>query len=108
MKVKIYDQYKDIYYDNVLNKLTTVHTTVGQPVDDSRYVLVHAGIGTTVVEGTNLTPEQAYNLVTDLYVESQALGQSFDDKLINLNIGYAEMVIYFDDGRILNRVIFTE
>jgi len=106
MKVEIYDQYKDIYLDNTTNKLTEVSTVVGQPIDTERYKLVHSGVGSTTVISEDITMEEACDLVTTVYLESRTLGISYDDKLLKLNEGYAELMINFEDGRILNRVIY--
>jgi len=105
MNVETYDQYRTIYYDKVLNKLTELNLALGEPLDLSRYSIQYEGIGTTITNGSTLSREQAINLVTDLYVESQTLGEKYDDKLLKLNEGYDELIIYFNDGRVLSRVI---
>lgn len=108
MKVEIYDQYKEIWLDNITNQLTEVATVVGQAVDTERYTLMFSGVGTTTVVAQNLNHEEACNLVTSLYVESTALGASYDDKRIRLNEGYAELLINFENGKKLNRVIYLK
>lgn len=106
MKVEIYDQYVRVYSDNQNNnKLTEVPLFFGEVLDLSRYTLVHNSDASTVVMGSNLSNEEANKLVTELYIESLALGVKVDEKIINLNEGYAEMVITFNDGKVLNRVI---
>lgn len=109
MKIKIYDQYRTIYSDNQDNgKLVELNLPVGVGVDTTRYTLVHLGIGESYnVEECN-SFEEACNSVTNLYVEAKNLGVNYDDKLLKLNEGYAELIIYFSDGKILNRVIFIE
>lgn len=106
MKVEIYDQYKDIYLDSATNKLTEVNTVVGQPIDTSRYTLIHSGVGSTILLKDNVDFDEAVNIVTNVYIESQSLGISYDDKLLKLNEGYAELLVNFEDGKILNRVIY--
>jgi hypothetical protein len=108
MKIKIYDQYRTIYSDNQNNgKLVELDLPVGVNVDTSRYTITHLGIGETyVVEECN-SFEEACNSVTNLYLEAKNIGINYDDKLLKFNEGYAELIIYFNDGRILNRVIFT-
>lgn len=108
MKVDIYDQYSNIYADAQNNgALTEVILHYRETLDTSRYTLVHSSSASTITKGQNLTKEQAADLVTNLYVESQTLGTRYDDKLLNLNNGYAELVIHFDDGKVLNRVIYA-
>jgi len=108
MKVDIYDQYSNIYADAQNNDtLTEVILHYRDVLDTSRYTLVHSSSAITKTVGENLTKEQAADLVTNLYVESQALGAKYDDKLLNLNNGYAELIVYFDDGKVLNRVIYA-
>jgi len=106
MKVEIYDQYKDIYLDKTTDKLTEVSTVVGQSIDLNRYTLVHSGVGSTTVIGENLSLEEACDLVTTTYLDSKTLGVSYDDKLLKLNEGYAELMINFNDGKVLTRVIY--
>jgi len=108
MNVEIYDQYRDIYFDNIDNRLTEVNTVVGQGIDIDRYSIVHRGVGSTVTIAENLSFEDACNLVTETYIESKTLGSSHDDKLLKLNEGYAELLISFDDGRRLSRVIYLK
>lgn len=105
MNVETYDQYRTIYLDKVENKLTELYLALGEPLDLNRYSIKYVGIGNTITNGSKLTKEQAINLVTELYLESQTIGESYDDKLLKLNEGYAELIIYFSDGRILSRVI---
>jgi len=54
---------------------------------------------------TNLDDVTAHSFVTTLYEDSKNLGSSYIDRLIKPEDGYAEMIIYFNDGRVLNRVI---
>jgi len=107
MNVEIYDQYRTIYFDNILNKLVELNLALGEPLDQSRYSIFYEGIGSTVVKGTELSKEEACNLVTELYLESQSSCEKYDDKIIKLNEGYAELIMFLKDGRILSRVIYT-
>ena len=108
MRVDVYDQYSNIYSDNKNNNaLTEVILFYKETLDTSRYTLVHPASGFTVTHGTDLTQEQANNLVTQLYVDSLSQGTKIDEKLIKLNEGYAEVIIYFADGKVLNRVIYA-
>jgi hypothetical protein len=108
MRVEVYDQYSNIYSDNQNNNaLTEVFLLYKETLDTSRYTLIHPSSGGTVTHGKDLAQEQAYDLVTQLYVDSLLQGVKVDEKIINLNQGYAEIVIYFDNGRVLNRVIYA-
>lgn len=107
MNVEVYDQYRVIYFDNVLNKLAELNLDVGESLDQTRYSVFFEGLGSTSVKGTGLTKEEAYNLVTELYLESQSSCEKYDDKIIKLNEGYAEILMFLRDGRILSRVIYT-
>ena len=84
-KVEIYDQYKEVIVDGTL---------------------VHPSSGFTLVEGEDLTESDAKVLVNSLYENSKTLGSSYYDKLVNIDNGYAELVITFADGKKLNRVIY--
>lgn len=107
-KVEIYDQYSNIYADSENNgALGTVQLAYNEPLDTSRYTLVHAGSGFTTVEATDLTENEAATVVENLYNIAKATGVSYTDKIIQLDKGYAEVVINFADGKRLNRVIYT-
>lgn len=105
MNVEIYDQYRTIYYDNVQDKLVELNLALGEPLDQNRYSIRFEGVGTTVTAASGLSTEDAINLVTELYLNSQTMGSSYDEKILKLNEGYAELIIYLTDGRILSRVI---
>lgn len=107
-KVEIYDQYSNIYADSQNNgALGTVQLAYNEPLDTSRYTLVHAGSGFTTIEATDLTESEATSVVSNLYDVSKVTGTSYVDKLVQLDKGYAELVINFADGKKLNRVIYT-
>jgi hypothetical protein len=110
MKVEIYDQYKNVYLDNVTNEfaMPAVRWEIGEKIDTSRYTLVHQSSGFTTVQATDLTPEEALQAVESLYNVSKLSGISYTDKIIKLDEGYAELTINFSDGKRLNRVIFVK
>jgi hypothetical protein len=87
-QVEIYDQFNNVY-------------------DTDGVTLLHASNGSTSVEGSFETQEEANQLVETLYNDSKELG-SYTDKIVKLNEGYAELVIVFADKRRLNRVIYTK
>lgn len=89
-KVETYDQYRHIYAD---------------PLDETS-TLLHSSSGFKIVNGEDLSEADAKVLVSSLYEESKTLGSSYYDKLLNLDNGYAELVITFADGKKLNRVIY--
>lgn len=104
--VEIYDQYSDVYLDTQTNNLIVLN--YNQEIDKSRYTLVHPSSGFTVIKGEKLDLNQAINLVESIYLESQNLGESYEDFNINLKEGYAELLIFFNDGKKLNRVIYIK
>lgn len=87
-KVEIYDQYKNVY-------------------DNDGATLLHSSSGLTILEAEGLSEAEAFSKVEELYNLSKTIGVSYEDKLIKLESGYAELVITFDDKRVLNRVIYT-
>ena len=64
--------------------------------------------GFVTLKGTNLNTEDALNLVQELYIESQNLGKNYQEKNIDLEKGYVEMIISFENGKFLNRVIYIK
>jgi hypothetical protein len=110
MKVEIYDQYSNIYSDNQTNELVTLNIQHhrGETLDTSRYTLVHPAVGVTTVEATDLTTQEAIQAVESLYNVAKVSGTSYEDKLVKLDKGYAELVINFSDGKRLNRVIYIK
>jgi hypothetical protein len=87
-QVEIYDQYSNVY-------------------DTDGVTLLHASNGSTSVEGSFDTQQEANEFVETLYHDSKTLG-SYTDKIIKLDEGYAELVIVFADKKRLNRVIYTK
>lgn len=85
LHVEIYDQYQSIL--------------------DNTGTLIHPSSGFTVDRGVVSDLDEAKNLVTSIYEESKQLG-NYTDVLVNLNEPYAELLIKFSDGKILNRVIY--
>lgn len=85
-KIEIYDQYSNVY-------------------EDDGVTLLHPSSGFTTFIG-NFDDAAALTEVESLYNESKALG-TYEDKIVLLDKGYAELVITFDDKRRLNRVIYT-
>jgi hypothetical protein len=79
-----------------------------EELDTSRYTLTHSSSGFVTLKGTNLNTEDALNLVETLYTESQNFGQDYQEKNINLEKGYVEIVISFENGKFLNRVIYIK
>ena len=106
--VEIYDQYLNVYLDDQTNNLSLLNLNYNEELDNSRYTLVHHSSGFTLTKGENLNLNQAINLVSSIYLESQTLGESYEDLKINLNDGYAELLISFEDGKKLNRVIYIK
>lgn len=107
-KVEIYDQYSPVYSDSENNnELTTVYTKYDEALDTIRYTLVHPSSGFTTTEGTNLSDQDANALVESLYNSSKTFGTEYTDKSIKLEKGYAEIIIKLEDGKHLNRVIYT-
>lgn len=106
--VEIYDQYLNVYLDNQTNNLTLLNLNYNEELDDSRYTLVHSSSGFTSIKAENIHVEDAVNLVESLYLESKNLGESYEDFSINLNEGYAEILIKFPNGEHLNRVIYIK
>lgn len=86
--VEIYDQFSNVY-------------------DTNGVTLLHVSSGYTIKKGIFNSQQEANELVYDLYEESKLLG-TYEDRIIKLNEGYAELKITFSDGRKLNRVIYTE
>ena len=105
-KVEIYDQYNAVYSVSGSDQLQTVNLMPGEALKPT-LTLVHPNSGFVTVEGTNLTDEEAQNLVISLYEYSKTIGSSYSDKIINLENSYAELQIEFADGKKLNRVIYT-
>jgi len=107
MNIEYYDQYTNIYLDNQTNELTPVEVQWhrGETIDTNRYTLVHSASAMVNVQAADLTPEEAIIAVQNFYNISKLLGDSYTDKLIKLDEGYAELVINFSDGKRLNRVI---
>jgi hypothetical protein len=68
---------------------------------------VHTQSSAVTTEATDLTLPEAIQVVENLYNVAKVTGTSYTDKLIKLSEGYAELVINFSDGKILNRVIYT-
>lgn len=64
-----------------------------------------AGPGSTVIKGENLFLEDAKVLVNQLYQESKTLGSSYEDIIIQLDRGYAELKILFADKTENNRLV---
>lgn len=87
-KVEIYDQYKAIYSD---------------PEDLTS--LIHSPTASTMIVQEELSNQEAVDLVTSLYESSKTLGESYSDVNLNLPNAYAELRVYFSDGRVLTRVI---
>lgn len=85
LRVEIYDQY--------------------QAVEDNNGTVLHPSSGFTVDRGAVSNLSEAKSLITNIYEESKQLG-NYTDVLVNLNEPYAELLINFSDGRILNRVIY--
>lgn len=106
--VEIYDQYLNVYLDNQTNNLTLLNLNHNEELDNSRYTLVHPSSGFTSIKAENIHVEDAVNLVESLYLESKNLGESYEDFSINLNEGYAEILIKFPNGEHLNRVIYIK
>lgn len=86
MKVEIYDQ-----YHNILNEDGTV---------------LHKSESSFSSVGTFSTTAEVIKKVTELYEQSKALG-TYKDVSVNLNRGYAELIITFADKKELQRVIYT-
>lgn len=86
INVVIYDQYSNVYAED------------GE-------TLLHASSGTTFLAGQYNTQEEAVVAVTGFYDQAKNLG-TYEDKLVILEKGYAELKIDFEDGRKLNRVIY--
>jgi hypothetical protein len=110
MKIEIYDQYSNIYSDSQTGELTPVNVQHyrGETLDTSRYTLVHAASSVVTEQAVDLTQEEAIAAVESLYNVAKVSGVSYEDKLIKLNEGYAELVINFSDGKRLNRVIYIK
>jgi len=106
--VEIYDQYLNVYLDNQTNNLVILNLNYNEQLDNSRYTLTHASSGFTVVKAENLDLNQAVNLVESIYLESQTVGESYEEFKVNLNDGYVELLISFEDGKKLNRVIYIK
>jgi hypothetical protein len=106
--VEIYDQYANVYLNNQTNELVVLNLNYNEELDTSLYTLVHSSSGFVISKGENLNTESALSLVEELYVESQNLGENYQEKNINLENGYVEMIISFNDGKKLNRVIYIK
>lgn len=106
--VEIYDQYLNVYLDKQTDSLTLLNLNYNEELDNSRYTLVYPSSGFTSIKAENLHTEDAINLVKSLYLESKNLGESYEDFSINLDKGYAEILIKFSDGEHLNRVIYIK
>ena len=104
--VEIYDQYANVYLNKQTNELTVLNLTYNEVLDTNLYTLVHSSSGFVTSKGEDLNIESALSLVEELYVESQNLGESYQEKNINLENGYVEMIISFNDGKKLDRVIY--
>jgi len=107
-KVEIYDSYPPIYNDNTDGELKIVYLKHREILDEARYTLVFPCSGTSIIYENNLDNEAAYSFVIALYEDSKNLGISYEDKLIRLEEGYAELTIKLEDGRVIHRVIFTK
>jgi len=107
-KIEVYDSYPNIYSDNVDGELKAIYLKHREILDETRYTLVYPGSGVTEVYESNLDDTSAFSFVNTLYEESKNLGISYEDKLIRLEDGYAELVIKLEDGRLIHRVIFTK
>lgn len=106
--VEIYDQYVNVYLDKQTNELVVLNLNYNEELDTNLYTLVHSSSGFVTSKGENLNTESALSLVEELYVESQNLGENYQEKNINLENGYVEMIISFNDGKKLNRVIYIK
>jgi hypothetical protein len=104
--VEIYDQYANVYLNKQTNELTVLNLNYNEVLDTNLYTLVHSSSGFVTSKGEDLNIESALSLVEELYVESQNLGESYQEKNINLENGYVEMIISFNDGKKLDRVIY--
>ena len=105
-KVEIYDQYSPVYVNEMTGFNVTVSLMPGQALD-SNLTLVHPSSGFTTVKAEDLDPVDAYNFVNTLYQQTKSLGDSYEDKIIKLDEGYAELKVNFADGKVLNRVIYA-
>lgn len=104
-QIEIYDSYPPVYRDNTDNELKVVYTKHREILDTTRYTLVHPSSGASeFFESEDII--EAYSFVATLYEDSKNLGNSYIDRLIKPEDGYAELVIHFNDGKILNRVIY--
>jgi selenophosphate synthetase-related protein len=106
--VEIYDQYTNVYLNNQTNELIVLNLNYNEELDTNLYTLVNSSSGFVTSKGENLNTESALSLVEELYVESQNLGENYQEKNINLENGYVEMIISFNDGKKLNRVIYIK
>lgn len=97
-----------VHLDNQTNELVVLQNLRFDLPQDPRYTLMYGNSSTEVVVDSNLSLEDANNLVTSTYEESKSLGASYADKRINLDEGYAELTITYPDGKRLNRVIYTK
>jgi hypothetical protein len=106
--VEIYDQYSNVYLDNTTNELVKLDLTYNEKLDTDRYTIVHSSSSFVETKYINLNLDEALNTVNSLYLESQKMGINYEDKMIRLEEGYAELIIEFSDGKILNRVIYIK
>lgn len=105
-KVEIYDQYNPVYLNESTGFNVEVSLMPGQTLD-SNLTLIHPSSGFTIVKAENLDSVDAINYVNTLYQQTKTLGDTYQDKIIKLDEGYAEIKVFFADGKSLNRVIYT-
>jgi len=106
-RVEIYDQYSNVYANaNNGGALEAYHVMPNETLPNY-LTLVHSSESSVTVEASGLDNIDAINFVNTLYQQSKGLGSSYDDKLIKLDEGYAELRVFFPDGRQMNRVIYT-
>jgi len=106
--VEVYDSYPPIYSDNTDGKLKVVYLKHREEIDSSRYTLVYPCSSSSVIYENNLDLEGAYSFAFSLYEDSKNLGISYEDKLIKLEEGYAELRINLADNKVIHRVILTK
>lgn len=88
MNVEIYNQYYAVY--------------------DENKTLIHPSSGYTLIDSHNLSEPEAKNRVMELYNQAKNLGVQTNEKLVSQEKGYAEITITFEDGKILNKIIYAK
>ena len=88
MNVKIYNQYYEVL--------------------DENKTIIHPSSGYTLLDSNDLSEFQAKQRVIELYNQAKTLGVSYNEKLVDQDKGYAEITITFEDGKILNKIIYAK